>query len=74
MYVKEKGTSSKVRIALFTCAVTRAVHLELVADLSAPTFRRCLRRFIARRGVPALIVSDNAKTFKATAKALERLF
>ena len=76
VYVKGKefGTSRKVYIALFTCAVTRAVHLELVTDLSAPTFRRCLRRFIARRGVPTLLVSDNAKQFKAAAKALKQLF
>ena len=60
----------KVYIALFTCCVTRAVHLELVDDLSSATFRRCLRRFTARQGLPTLIVSDNAKTFQATEKAL----
>ena len=38
------------------------------------TFKRCLRRFIARRGIPALIVSDNAKTFKGTEKQLRTLF
>ena len=36
--------------------------------------KRCLRRFIARRGIPALIVSDNAKTFKGTEKQLHTLF
>ena len=71
---KEPETSRKVYTALFTCAVTRAVHLELTTDLTAHTFRRYLRRFVARRWVPALIVSDNAKQFKATAKALEQLF
>ena len=54
---------NKVYIALFTCCVTRAVHLELVKDLKAATFRRCLRKFSARRKMPSLIVSDNAKTF-----------
>ena len=34
----------------------------------------CLRRFTARNGVPMLIISDNAKTFKATEKALSRLY
>ena len=44
-------------------------------DLSAGAFRRCFkRRFIARNGAPALIVSDNAKTFQATEKALNKLF
>ena len=35
---------------------------------------RCLRRFSARRGTPALIISDNAKTFKASAKTLKKLY
>ena len=65
---------NKVYIVLFTCCVTRAVHLELVEDLTSQTFRRALRRFSSRRGTPALIVSDNAKTFRATQKALKRLF
>ena len=64
----------KVYIALFSCCVTRAIHLELVEDLSAATFRRCLRKFAARRGMPALMLSDNAKTFQATERALKRLF
>lgn len=75
LYVKSKtGEMEKVYIALFSCCVTRAVHLELVEDLSAAAFRRCLRRFTARNGTPALIVSDNAKTFQATEKALNQLF
>ena len=75
LYVKEKsGQMGKAYIALFSCCVTRAVHLELVEDLSTGTFRRCLRRFIAKRGMPVLIVSDNAKTFQETEKALKKLF
>ena len=66
--------SSEVYIALFSCCVTRAIHLELVCNLSAETFLRCLRRFAARGGVPSLIVSDNAKTFKAAEKALRKLY
>ena len=56
------------------CCVTRAIHLELVEDLSAETFRKAFRRFTAGRGTPTLIVSDNAKTFQATEKALNKLF
>ena len=44
LYVKSKtGGMEKVYIALFLCYMTRAIHLELVADLSAAAFRRCLR-------------------------------
>jgi hypothetical protein len=75
LFVKSKiGESKKAYIALFSCCVTRAVHLELVEDLTSQTFRRALRRFSSRRGTPALIVSDNAKTFRATQKALKQLF
>ena len=69
-----KDGTDKVYIALFSCCVTRAIHLELVRDLSAETFLCSFRRFVARRGVPSLIVSDNAKTFKASEKAIRRLF
>ena len=54
----------KVWIVLYTCAVTRAVHLDLVPDSSASTFLRSLKRFIGRRGVPNLMISDNATCFK----------
>ena len=54
----------KCYIALFTCANTRAIHLELTPDLSANSFIRVLKRFIGRRGFPGLIISDNGTTFK----------
>lgn len=75
LYVKSKsGEMEKVYTALFSCCMTRAVHLESVEDLSATAFRRCLRRFSVKNGMPVLIVSDNAKTFQATEKALNELF
>ena len=69
LYIKESNCLDlkKVYVLLFTCCSTRAVHLELATDLSADVFIRCLRRFTARRGIPAIIVSDNANTFKSTA-------
>ena len=65
-----KGVETKVWIALFSCCVTRAVHLELVPDMTTDSFIRCLRRFIARRGVPKKMISDNGKTFKAASKVI----
>eukprot|EP00794_Sanderia_malayensis_P015458 gene15458-biopygen12863 len=73
-FVKQTSSEmSKAYLALFSCCVTRALHLELVSDLNASTFINCLRRFCARRGTPHLIVSDNAKTFKATANSLKEV-
>ena len=59
--------TSKVWLCLYTCCTTRAVHLDLVSDLTAVTFMRSFRRFTARRGTPSRMISDNAKTFKSAA-------
>lgn len=68
-----KNETGKSYIALFTCASTRAVHLKLLPDLSAQMFKIALKEFVARRGFPQIIVSDNAKTFLATKKWLSTL-
>ena len=63
IYSSEAKELFKAHICLFTCATSRAIHLELVPNLEGPTFIRAMRRFIGRRGFPKLLVSDNAKTF-----------
>ena len=74
LYTKSStGEMKKVYITLFTCCVTRAIHLELISDLHTSTFVNCLRRFCARRGTPRLINSDNALTFKAAESLLKKL-
>ena len=74
LFVKQpNGDMKKAYVALFTCCVTRAVHIELVENLYTDTFINCLRRFSSRRGTPTLLVSDNAKTFIATVKILKKL-
>ncbi|GFV61685.1 integrase catalytic domain-containing protein [Trichonephila clavipes] len=57
----------------FVCFVTKAVHFELVSDLTTQTFIASLKRFIARRGRPSLIFSDNGKTFIGANAELKRL-
>ena len=74
LYVRNSGRSqSKVWIVLYTCCVTRAIHLDLVSDMSAPTFIRSFKRFSARRGLPAQMLSDNGKSFKAAAKLIKKV-
>ena len=74
LYVKSKqGDMQKCYITLFSCCVTRAVHLELIEDLTAMSFLNILRKFCARRGTPSLIVTDNAKTFTTSAKLVRRI-
>ena len=57
----------KTYILLLTCATSRAIHLELVPDMSIGGFLRGFKRFMARRGSPDVIIHDNFKTFKAAA-------
>lgn len=66
--------SKKLYILLFTCAVTRSVHLELTDSLSVPDCVLAIRRFSARRGLPSVIYSDNAKTFVSVANMLQQYF
>ena len=74
MYYKiTKSTTEEAYIALFTCASTRAVHLTLCHDLTATSFQRALKEFVARRGCPQTIVSDNGKTFVITGRWLSTL-
>ena len=60
-------------VAQFTCGITRAVYLELTEDMTAHEFMGMFRRFISRRGAPSTVISDNAKTFLATAKHLKKI-
>lgn len=55
--------TSKCWVAMIICFATRAVHIELVSGLESQAFLATLRRFIARRGKPKALVSDNANTF-----------
>ena len=72
MYVHQPQSEQKVYICLFTCAMTRAIHLEVVTDLSVETFLLAFRRF-ASRSLPQIIVSDNASTYTAAADELQEL-
>ena len=65
---------TKEYICLFTCGSTRAVHIELTLSLTTQAFIQCLGRFVACRGIPELFISDNAKTFKAAATQLTKIF
>ncbi|XP_056641512.1 uncharacterized protein LOC130448253 [Diorhabda sublineata] len=49
----------KAYIALFVCFSTKAIHLELVSDLTLAAFIACCRGFVSRRGIPSNVFSDN---------------
>ncbi|XP_065087291.1 uncharacterized protein LOC135709030 [Ochlerotatus camptorhynchus] len=66
----KRAPSPKAYICVFICFSTKAVHLELVSDLTTAAFMATLRRFIARRGFPAHIHSDNGKNFEGAKNEL----
>ncbi|VDM94746.1 unnamed protein product, partial [Onchocerca ochengi] len=69
--VKIDSGLTKRWVALFTCFTTRALHLELVENLSAECFLHIFRRFIARRGCPESVLSDNASQFQLVFKTMK---
>ena len=63
-FVVRRGRSEVKRYGvLFTCLAIRAVHVEVVHSLDTGSFINALRRFIARRGQPKEIRSDNGINF-----------
>jgi hypothetical protein len=53
-------------VCLFTCLVTRAIHLEVIEDMTAVEFLYAFRKSTATRGTPCVIISDNASQFKCS--------
>ena len=68
-----RNGDQKYCVCLFTCMSTRAIYLQLVESLEVEAFLRAFRRFTARRGLPSLLLSDNAKNFKSASKEVKCL-
>lgn len=71
---KGKGNRiSKCYLCLFICLASKAIHLELVSDMSAEAFILSLRRFVSRRGKPHSIFCDNGSNFKGANNEINRI-
>ena len=66
--------TSKGYLAIFVCLATKAVHMEVVGDLTTESFLAAMRRFSGRRGLPVEVWSDNATTFHGADAALRSMF
>lgn len=66
--------STKGYICLFICMATKAIHLEIVSDMTTQAFLAAFKRFTARRGHIAELWSDNGTTFVGSARELRSLF
>ncbi|CAB0044541.1 unnamed protein product, partial [Trichogramma brassicae] len=67
IFIKEKKFRNRTRVkaygCVFICMATKAVHIEIVSNLTTDGFLGALRRFIGRRARPAHIYSDNGTNF-----------
>nr|XP_033200056.1 uncharacterized protein LOC117162290 [Bombus vancouverensis nearcticus] len=76
-YIKERRDRNRRKIktyaAIFVCLATKAVHIELVSDLTTDAFLAALRRFISRRGYCTTILTDNGTNFVGANRELQEL-
>ncbi|XP_077296682.1 uncharacterized protein LOC143918616 [Arctopsyche grandis] len=64
---------TKCYVCIFICFITKAVHMEVVSDLTSVAFLNCFKRFVARRGKPAIMWSDNGTNFVGANRELGRI-
>jgi len=70
-FLVKRGRSQIKRYGcIFTCLVIRAVHIEVTHSLDSDSFLNALRRFIARRGKPVLVRTDNGSNFVSGDKGI----
>lgn len=71
---KGRGSkTSKAYLCLFICFSSKAIHLELTTSLSTESFLMSLKRFVARRGKPLTMYSDNGKNFVGTITEIKEI-
>ena len=70
--VKRARSELKLYGCVFTCLVTRAIHIEVTHNLTTDSFLSALQRFIARRGKPDMIRSDNGTNLVVAEAELRR--
>ena len=63
----------KAYVCVFVCLTYKAIHLELVSDLSTASFKACLARFVSRRNKPQHLYSDNGSNFLGAKKEIMEL-
>ena len=71
---RREVTSTKGYLDIFVCLYTKAIHIEVVGDLTTASFLAALRRFSSRQGTPAELWSDNTTTFHGADAALRSMF
>ena len=73
MYRIKGKQDGKAYIILYACSLSRALYLETLPSQSLGEFLKFLKRFVARRGRPDKIYSDNGSTFVGASKWLKKI-
>ncbi|KAI5756182.1 hypothetical protein M8J77_022802 [Diaphorina citri] len=64
----------KAYFAIFVCFAVKAIHLELLTSLSTQAFLSSFDRFVARRGLPLKMFSDQGTNFKGASRFLDETY
>ncbi|XP_033231518.1 uncharacterized protein LOC117182531, partial [Belonocnema kinseyi] len=76
-YIKERKFQNrkkiKIYVCVFVCFATKAVHIEIVSDLTTEGFVACLSRFFSRRGKSSNLYCDNATNFVGAKNELAKI-
>jgi hypothetical protein len=72
-YKVTTNKEAKAYVLLYSCSLTRAIHLELLPTLETRDFLKSFKGFIARRGRPRKVYSDNGSTFIGAAGWLRKV-
>ncbi|XP_064117743.1 uncharacterized protein LOC135223168 [Macrobrachium nipponense] len=70
-YIKEGRKELKRYGVIFTCLVSRSIHIETANTLQSDSFINTLRRFVSRRGHPKVIRCDNGTNFHGAERELK---
>lgn len=71
---RRNSRNHKAYMAIFVCFATKAAHIEVVSNLTTDCFLGAFKRFIARRGKPTHMYSDNGTTFVGAKKQIKELY
>ena len=72
-YRGSRKCERKAYILLYACSLTRGIFMDLLPNLETSECLHSLKGFIARRGRPNRIYSDNGRTFVGAAKWIRRV-
>ena len=73
IYVRQNNKDVKMYLLIFTCLSIRAIHIELVPDMSTNQFVLALVRFVNLYGIPSHIYSDNDRSIVAGANLVSHV-